>query len=95
MFRFEAKMYQNFWHTGDRTDPLYGYGFYRVPYDYDRKPDTMTRYLDVTQFEAIHARLVFPCFDQPDMKGTIYCFHKYYFVVLVTVNVLIYIYIYI
>ena len=26
---------------------------------------------DVTQLQAIHAREVFPCFDQPDMKGTI------------------------
>ena len=26
---------------------------------------------DVTQLQAIHAREIFPCFDQPDMKGTI------------------------
>ena len=25
---------------------------------------------DVTQLQAIHARQIFPCFDQPDMKGT-------------------------
>ena len=24
---------------------------------------------DVTQLQAIHARQIFPCFDQPDMKG--------------------------
>ena len=24
---------------------------------------------DVTQLQAIHAREIFPCFDQPDMKG--------------------------
>ena len=71
MFRFEAKMYQNYWHTGNRSDPLYGHGFYRVPYDRDKKSGRPKRYLDVTQFEPIDARLVFPCFDQPDMKGII------------------------
>ena len=28
---------------------------------------------DVTQLQSIHAREIFPCFDQPDMKGTVEC----------------------
>ena len=64
MYRFEATIYPDYGH------PLHGHGFYRVPYDYNQELRRYERYLDVTQFEAIDARLVFPCFDQPDMKGT-------------------------
>ena len=39
------------------------FGFYRN-FDYDG-----IYIQDVTQLQAIHAREIFPCFDQPDMKG--------------------------
>ena len=39
------------------------FGFYR-----NIKHDG-TYIQDVTQLQAIHAREIFPCFDQPDMKG--------------------------
>ena len=43
-------------------------GLYRIKI-WDHETNSYTYNQDVTQFEAIHAREVFPCFDQPDMKG--------------------------
>ena len=41
-------------------------GFYRAPY---QGPDGQTRHMAATQFEASHARLAFPCWDEPALKA--------------------------
>ena len=48
------------------------FGFYRnVLYNRHENGTGFTTFnQDVTQLQAIHARRIFPCFDQPDMKGT-------------------------
>ena len=55
------------------SNPLYQSGFYRVVYDFDNDSGLPERHIDATHFQMTDARLVFPCFDQPDMKGNIIC----------------------
>nr|AMO02530.1 aminopeptidase N6 [Tityus serrulatus] len=43
-------------------------GFYY--YSYDDNEDNITDYVALTQFQAIHARKAFPCFDEPSLKAT-------------------------
>ena len=55
LYRFSAKIFT-------KNEMGWQKGFYRT--------NLSKKYiLDVTQLEAIDARKVFPCFDQPDMKG--------------------------
>ncbi|XP_023224464.1 aminopeptidase N-like [Centruroides sculpturatus] len=44
------------------------HGFYY--YSYDDNDDNITEYAALTQFEALHAREAFPCFDEPSLKAT-------------------------
>ena len=46
-----------------------GMGFFRNKQYGENRTHVFSQ--DVTQLQAIHAREIFPCFDQPDMKGTI------------------------
>ncbi len=50
--------------VGTLNDKLVG--FYRSKYEYKGKE----RYLATTQFEAADARRAFPCWDEPEAKGT-------------------------
>lgn len=52
---------------GDDTNGRY-LGAYRIREGFhggDARPFVQ----DMTQLQPIHAREIFPCFDQPDMKG--------------------------
>lgn len=51
--------------TGSMTGQLVG--LYRSS---DTRPDGTTAWLASTQMEATHARKVFPCWDEPDLKAT-------------------------
>ncbi|XP_067123457.1 aminopeptidase Ey-like isoform X2 [Centruroides vittatus] len=44
------------------------HGFYY--YSYEDNDDNITEYAALTQFEALHAREAFPCFDEPSLKAT-------------------------
>ena len=63
-FRFIARI-QTHYKMEAKGGTRHGHGLYRSPSNWSR-PE---HYFDVTQFEPTDARLVFPCFDQPDMKG--------------------------
>lgn len=51
---------------GVLQDSLHGFYYY----SYENEEDNSTNYVALTQFEAIHAREAFPCFDEPALKAT-------------------------